>query len=85
MGMLVTLTTIPLMMAQADAPEAGDGISAIRSPLAPCKANEAAAFNDLSNAGREMSHAPIITTGMGWRVVQLLPWILNLSSQGVPR
>ena len=71
-------------MARAAEPEAGDGISAIRSPVAPCKANEAAAFNDLPNAGRETSHAPIIATGMGWRVVQLLPWILNLSPQGVP-
>ena len=76
--------TIPLTMARAAALEAGDGLSASGSPVTPCKANEAAAFNDLLNAGRETSHAPIIAIGMGWRVVQLLLWILNLSPQGVP-
>jgi hypothetical protein len=47
--------------------------------VAPCKANEAAAFNDLLNAGREMSRAPIFATGKGFRVVQVLLWILNFS------
>jgi hypothetical protein len=47
--------------------------------VAQCKANEAPAFNDLLNVGREMSLAPIFATRMGWRVVQVLPWILDFS------
>jgi hypothetical protein len=77
--MLVTLTTIPLTMARTAALEAGDRILASRSPVAQCKANEAPAFNDLLNVGREMSLAPIFATRMGWRVVQVLPWILDFS------